>query len=159
MLGARCVLELSEVGLSVETLKRLESTVSGLSKDACSYNVSVCYWGWNQDHAKSLQLLGPEKSNPHSLVQAGSLLVLTPYPWTPGKYVIDQQNAKGATLKRTSGQKANIFKGWKLTTFRLKDNLLAIHLMQYYSQWRKITPLLASVYVIYALCLAWLWIC
>ena len=51
------------------------------------------WWGWTQDYAESLQLLSPKMNSPHTLVQVGSKLVLTPFPWTLGKFVTEHQNS------------------------------------------------------------------
>ena len=49
------------------------------------------YWGWNPDLGQSLQLPGPERNNPHTLLQAGSGLVMKCCLWNHDKYRIEQK--------------------------------------------------------------------
>ena len=77
ILGEGCSLELSEMVLKeLGTLKRLKRNVS-----------SSTVLRVNEDGIKNLFKIW------NHMVQVGSGLVLTSFPWTKGKCVIEQQNA------------------------------------------------------------------
>ena len=65
----------------------------GSPKDASSSGVLMESGGWNKDHTQSLQQFGQKRNKPYTLVKAGSGLMLTPFLWTDGSWVVEQQNA------------------------------------------------------------------
>ena len=78
MLGASFSLELSKwYELSTATLMRLRNTL-GSSNDASSSSVSMESVRMESRPVQSLSLPGPERFNPHSLLQVGSGLMITP---------------------------------------------------------------------------------
>ena len=75
MLGASYGIELPETVLTKQ--RNCEQTYQRMHQVlACQWSL----WGWNQDHAQSIQHPGPKRSNPHNLVQVGSGLILKPCP-------------------------------------------------------------------------------
>ena len=86
MLGASCSLKWSEMVLIEHRKPWRDWKLSWYQAYQRIYQVLVFSWV-NEDGIKtilkSLQLAGPKKSNPHTLVQVESGLVLTPWPMNP----------------------------------------------------------------------------
>ena len=78
MLGESCGLEVLEMVLTkdINPDKTNEVTTLGSTNDASSSGVFTELV--KMELAQSVQLLDPERNNPHSLVQVGSRLVITP---------------------------------------------------------------------------------
>ena len=98
MLGASCSLKVSEMILTKhrnpdDTDKRSSSGSSNKTSSSSVLTVS-------EDGI--LCLPGPERNDPHTLVQAGSGLVMTPYLWNQDKYVNEQQIALLTRCKETN---------------------------------------------------------